>query len=140
MTDFLSVEDVLVLHANQIGLYGGDQGVRALGLLESAITQPQATFGGQVLHEFPFEMAAAYFFHILQNHPFIDGNKRTGTVAALVFLDLNGIETPPGRQARPRSPSFCDHGPASPPPSRRPFRAPHSASTSRDFIRPVEER
>ncbi len=92
MIDFLSVEDVLSLHANQVELYGGDNGVRDQGLLESAVAQPQASFGGQVLHEFPFEMAAAYLYHIVQNHPFIDGNKRAGTVAALVFLDLNGIE------------------------------------------------
>ncbi|NQT35948.1 MAG: type II toxin-antitoxin system death-on-curing family toxin [Planctomycetes bacterium] len=92
MTDFLSVDDVLILHADQIDLYGGDHGVRDPGLLESAVAQPQAAFGGQVLHEFPFEMAAAYLFHLVQNHPFFDGNKRTGAVAALVFLDLNGIE------------------------------------------------
>jgi death-on-curing protein len=92
MTDFLSTEDVLTLHADQVDRYGGDPGVRDLGLLESAIAQPQATFGGQLLHGFPFEMAAAYLFHIVNNHPFCDGNKRTGAVAALVFLDLNGIE------------------------------------------------
>ena len=66
--------------------------MRDLGLLESAVAQPQASFGGQMLHEFPFEMAAAYLFHIVQNHPFLDGNKRAGAVAALAFLDLNGIE------------------------------------------------
>jgi death-on-curing protein len=92
VTDFLSMEDILTLHADQVDLYGGDDGVRDLGLLESAVAQPQAAFGGQVLHEFPFEMAAAYLFHIVQNHAFVDGNKRTGAVAALVFLDLNGIE------------------------------------------------
>lgn len=98
MTDFLSVDDVLTLHADQVDLYGGDHGLRELGLLESAVAQPRATFGGQTLHEFPFEMAAAYLFHIVQNHPFLDGNKRTGAVAALVFLDLNGIgiEAPQG--------------------------------------------
>jgi death-on-curing protein len=92
VTDFLSVEDVLTLHADQVEMYGGDQGVRDLGLLESAVAQPQAAFGGQILHAFPFGMAAAYLFHIVQNHPFLDGNKRTGAVAALVFLDLNEIE------------------------------------------------
>lgn len=92
MTDFLGIEDVLTLHTNQVDLYGGDYGLRDPGLLKSAVAQPQAAFGGQVLHEFPFEMAAAYLFHIVQNHPFLDGNKRTGAVAALVFLDLNGIE------------------------------------------------
>jgi death on curing protein len=92
MTDFLGLEDVLSLHADQVALYGGEYGVRDLGLLESAIAQPRATFGGESLHKDQFEMAAAYLFHIVQNHPFLDGNKRTGAVAALVFLDLNGIE------------------------------------------------
>ena len=92
MTDFLTVEDVLILHAAQVDLYGGHRGVRDMGLLESAVAQPQATSGGEFCHEFPFAMAAAYLFHIVGNHPFLDGNKRTGLVAALVFLDLNGIE------------------------------------------------
>ncbi len=92
MTNFLSVDDVLYLHAAQIGLYGGHGGVRDMGLLESAVAQPRAEFGGEQSHEFPFGMAAAYLFHIVRNHPFLDGNKRTGLVAALVFLDLNGVE------------------------------------------------
>jgi death-on-curing protein len=66
--------------------------VRDAGILESAIEQPRASFSGQFLHAFPFEMAAAYLFHIVKNHPFVDGNKRTGTVAALVFLDWNDFE------------------------------------------------
>ncbi len=90
--DFLDVADILTLHANQVELYGGEPGVCDLGLLESAVAQPRATFDGQFLHADIFEMAAAYLFHIVQNHPFIDGNKRTGLVAALAFLDLNGIE------------------------------------------------
>ncbi|MBN2475889.1 MAG: type II toxin-antitoxin system death-on-curing family toxin [Pirellulales bacterium] len=92
MPDFLHVEDVLDLHAAQVTLYGGEHGVRDMGLLESAVAQPQATFGGEHLHKDLFEMAAAYLFHIVQNHPLLDGNKRTGAVAALVFLDINGIE------------------------------------------------
>lgn len=92
MTDFLSTEDVLSLHADQVDLYGGEHGVRDLGLLDSAVAQPQASFGGEHLHKDLFEMAAAYLYHLVQNHPFLDGNKRTGAVAALVFLDLNGIE------------------------------------------------
>lgn len=98
MPDFLALEDVLLLHGDQVDLYGGDHGVRDLSLLESAIAQPQATYGGDHLHGDLFEMAAAYLYHIVQNHPFLDGNKRTGAVAALVFLDLNGIEvdTPEG--------------------------------------------
>ena len=98
MVDFLTVADVLMLHAEQVDLYGGEQGVRDLGLLESAVAQPQAKFGGEYLHADHFEMAAAYLFHIAQNHPFLDGNKRAGAVAALVFLDVNGVEidTPKG--------------------------------------------
>ena len=92
MPDFLSLEDVLLLHGNQVDLYGGSHGVRDLNLLESAIAQPQATFGSDLLHGDLFEMAATYLFHIVKNHPFVDGNKRTGVVAALAFLDLNGVE------------------------------------------------
>lgn len=69
--------------------YGGTVELRDAGLLESSIEQPRATFGGQFLHAYPFEMAAAYLFHIVNNHPFVDGNKRTGTVASFVFLDWN---------------------------------------------------
>jgi death on curing protein len=92
MPDFLSVEDVLWLHSEQVDLYGGHHGIRDQGLLESAVAQPQAMFGGEYLHKDLFEMAAAYLFHLVQNHPFFDGNKRTGAVAALVFLDFNGID------------------------------------------------
>ena len=92
MTDFLDVNDVLMLHADQIELYGGEHGLRDLGLLESAVAQAQASFGGEYLHGDVFEMAAAYLFHIVKNHPFLDGNKRCGAVTALAFLDLNGIE------------------------------------------------
>jgi death-on-curing protein len=92
MPDVLSVGDVLELHADQIRRYGGGGGVRDLGLLESAVAQAQASFGGQFLHHDLFEMAGAYLFHLVQNHPFLDGNKRTGLAAALVFLDFNNIE------------------------------------------------
>jgi len=89
---FLETSDVLAIHGNQIDLYGGEHGLRDMGLLESAIAQSQASFGGEFLHADTFEMGAAYMFHIVQNHPFVDGNKRTGLAAALVFLDINGIE------------------------------------------------
>lgn len=88
----LTLADVLQLHADQIALYGGDPALRDQGLLESALAQPRASFGGQPLHADLFEMAAAYLFHIVQNQPFADDNKRTGLVAALVFLDDNGVE------------------------------------------------
>jgi len=88
---FLTLEEVLHIHVDQIERYGGNPGVHDVGLLESAISMPQASFGGQYLHTDLFEMASAYLFHIVQDHPFIDGNKRVGTAAALVFLKLNGI-------------------------------------------------
>jgi len=88
---FLGLEEVLQIHADQIERHGGSSGIRDLGLLESAIAMPQASFGGQLLHADIFEMAAAYLFHIVRNHPFVDGNKRGGTAAALVFLRLNGV-------------------------------------------------
>jgi death on curing protein len=94
--EFLDLHDVLRVHHDQIERYGGEDGVRDLGLLESAVAMPQAGFGGQYFHEDLFEMAAAYLFHIAMNHPFIDGNKRTGTAAALAFLDLNGVEDTAG--------------------------------------------
>ena len=88
---FLDKDEVLLIHADQIERYGGGLGVRDNGLLESAIAQPQATFGGQWLHPTLFEMASAYLFHLVENHPFLDGNKRVGTAAAIVFLKINGL-------------------------------------------------
>jgi death-on-curing protein len=89
--EFLPLEEVVAIHRDQIERYGGSLGVRDWGLLKSAIAMPEATFGGKFLHTDFYEMAAAYLFHIVQNHPFIDGNKRVGAVAADVFLALNGI-------------------------------------------------
>jgi death on curing protein len=89
---FLSLAEVLEIHRDQISLYGGDPGIRDLGLLQSASGMPAAGFGARFLHDNLYEMAAAYLFHIVQNHPFVDGNKRTGAVAALVFLALNGVD------------------------------------------------
>lgn len=82
---FLTLDEALDIHRDQIQRYGGSSGIRDLGLLQSALAQPQAAFAGQFLHADLIEMAAAYLFHITQNHPFVDGNKRTGTAAALVF-------------------------------------------------------
>lgn len=88
---FLTVDEVLQIHALQVELFGGDPGVLNLGLLDSAVAQPPFSFGGQLVHEDLAAMAAAYLFHIVKNHPFADGNKRTGTHAALTFLRLNGV-------------------------------------------------
>lgn len=87
---FLSLEDVLEIHSDQIKRYGGRMGIRDQNLLLSAIAQPPSQFHGQYLHKFLHDKAAAYLFHICQNHPFIDGNKRVALVSMLVFLDLNG--------------------------------------------------
>jgi death-on-curing protein len=89
---FLSTENVLRLHAQSIEEFGGASGLRDRGMLESAVSMPQATFGGEFLHPDLPAMAGAYLYHLSQAHPFIDGNKRTAMAAALVFVSLNGAE------------------------------------------------
>src|SRR5215470_3889144 len=88
---FLGFDEVLTIHADQVGRYGGSPGIRDAALLRSAVAMPKAGTAGGYLHSDLVEMAAAYAFHIVKNHPFIDGNKRVGAVAVLVFLELNGI-------------------------------------------------
>src|SRR6266566_3281329 len=92
---FLTFEEVLELHQTQIALYGGTMGIRDMGLLESAVNAPAAKFGGAFLHEDWASMAAALLFSIVKNHPFLDGNKRTGSLAAYVFLQINNMEFEP---------------------------------------------
>lgn len=89
---FLTLDEVLSLHAEQIRLFGGSSGIRELGLLQSAMGSVEATFDGALLHETIFAMAAAYLHGICRNRSFIDGNKRTAAAAALTFLEMNGIE------------------------------------------------
>ena len=89
---FLTYAEMLLIHQDQILNYGGSPGLRDPGLLSSALAMPVSSFSGYYLHTSLFDKAAAYLFHICQNHPFIDGNKRVALAAALVFLDLNGIE------------------------------------------------
>jgi len=89
---FLTLDEVIAIHRDQVERYGGDSGIRDIELLKSSVAMPTAGFGGDYLHTDIFEMAAAYLFHIIRNHPFVDGNKRAGVVAALVFLMMNGIE------------------------------------------------
>ena len=96
--DFLTLEDILMIHEDQIEQFGGSSGLRERGLLESAIAQPPMTFGDAFVHRDLFEMAAAYLFHLTSNHPFIDGNKRIGLAEALVFLEINGVEISQGTQ------------------------------------------
>jgi len=89
--DFLTLAEVVEIHADQIKRYGGSDGVRDMSLLSSAAAMPYASFSGSFLHADIYEMAAAYAFHISRNHPFVDGNKRTALVSALVFLEMNGV-------------------------------------------------
>jgi death on curing protein len=88
--EFLTTDEVLELHDDPIATFGGTLGVRDQGLLESALAQPQATFGGQLLHTTIYEQAAAYLFRLAMNHPFLDGNKRTAYAVMTVFLRING--------------------------------------------------
>jgi death-on-curing protein len=90
MIYFLTVSEVLLILEDQIRNYGGIYGVRDIHLLSSALYMPQSSFDGQYLHKTVPAMAGAYAFHVCQNHPFIDGNKRVALVSSLVFLDING--------------------------------------------------
>jgi death-on-curing protein len=90
--EFLDQASVLRIHERQIRKYGGTPGVRDDGLLESALAQPQATFGGTLLHLTIYEQAAAYLYHLAMNHPFLDGNKRTAFAVMDAFLRLNGYQ------------------------------------------------
>jgi len=92
MIRFLTLSEVLLILEDQIRNYGGAYGIRDMNLLSSAIHVPESTFGGKYLHETVPAMAAAYAYHLCQNHPFIDGNKRVALASSLVFLDINGYD------------------------------------------------
>lgn len=96
---FLSVDDVLLLHTDTIDIDGGSHGVRDHGLLDAAVAMPRQQFGRDYLHEDLSAMAAAYMFHIAQNHPFVDGNKRAAVLAALAFLTVNDLKALPDPKA-----------------------------------------
>jgi len=89
---FLDIDHTMRLHRSLIETYGGSEGIRDVGLLHSAPAMPQSSFGGEIQHLDLFELAAAHLYHIVQNHPFIDGNKRTGAAAAIIFLSMNDME------------------------------------------------
>lgn len=92
MSRFLDMKHIDEILKDQLARYGGEYGVRDAGLAESAVAAPTAQFGGELLHADPVAQAAAYLFHLCSNHPYLDGNKRAALAAALVFLDLQGIE------------------------------------------------
>lgn len=88
---FLNERQILRLHNEMIMQYGGIGGLRDINLLRSAIAMPQTCYDGKYLHADIYSMAAAYLYHIVSNHPFLDGNKRTGAAAAIIFLIMNNI-------------------------------------------------
>ncbi|HLO88275.1 MAG TPA: type II toxin-antitoxin system death-on-curing family toxin [Nostocaceae cyanobacterium] len=92
MIRYLILVEVIELHRLIIDKSGGTLGIRDLGLLESAVAQPQMTFGGEDLYPGITDKAAALGFSLIKNHPFIDGNKRIGHAAMESFLVLNGLE------------------------------------------------
>jgi death-on-curing protein len=89
---YLTLNETLELHRRVIAQSGGAPGVLDLGALESALAQPQMTFGGNDLYPTVVEKAAALGYSLIQNHPFVDGNKRVGHAAIEVFAILNGFE------------------------------------------------
>jgi death-on-curing protein len=91
----LSIDIVREIHAEALKQFGGLKGIRDENLLASAVLTPQSSFGGKSPYADIVEVAAAYLFYICGNHPFLDGNKRTAMMAAIVFLRLNGIEPLP---------------------------------------------
>ncbi len=89
--EFLDLEDVFEFHKTALERWGGLDGIRDRGALEAAIGAAAQTFDGKYLHGDLFSMAATYAFHIAQSQGFLDGNKRTGVFAAVIFLDTNGV-------------------------------------------------
>ena len=92
MIRFLPKALILAIHDDQIRLYGGSYQLRDEGMLDAALAMPQAQFERQFLHETVFQMAAAHGFHLCQNHPFVDGNKRVAGMTMFTFLQLNGLK------------------------------------------------
>jgi death-on-curing protein len=89
---FLELGEILLIHKDQLERYGGSSGVRDIGILQAATAMPRAGIADRYLHDDIFEMAAAYLYYIVRDHPFVDGNKRTGAMAALVFIAMNDVE------------------------------------------------
>lgn len=88
---YLSLEEVLLLHKKEIDRFGGSHGIRDRGLLLSAIAQAELSLFGDLVYKNAYEVAGTYAYHIIKNHPFIDGNKRIGILAAMTFLQINDM-------------------------------------------------
>jgi death-on-curing protein len=89
---FLTIEQILLIHEDQVERYGGSSGMRDLSLLESAVYRPQTTFNGTYLYASIYDMTAVLIHSLILNHPFVDANKRVGMVAGIVFLAINNYE------------------------------------------------
>ena len=89
---FLTLEEIIIIHDDQIEKYGGLHGIRDIHLLESAVARPQTTFANKDLYPSVFLKSAVLAHSLIKNHAFIDGNKRTGSVSMLIFLELNGYQ------------------------------------------------
>lgn len=97
-TKYLILDEVIAIHDSMIELYGGSFGIRDIGLLQSAISRPQATFGGVDLYPTIFDKAAALFHSLMFNHAFADGNKRTTMTTTARFLAINGYSVTVGQK------------------------------------------
>ena len=91
MSDYLTLAEVLAIHADQIQRYGGSEGIRDAGLLEAALFRPQTGYYADLVEE-----AAALWESLAQNHPFVDGNKRVAFAATYTFLTINGVRLTAG--------------------------------------------
>jgi death-on-curing protein len=86
-----TIDAVIAIHVEVLAAHGGGTGLRSRELLESALAAPQATMMGTPLISDPIEIAAAYFYYLCSNHPFVDGNKRVALATCLVVLSANGL-------------------------------------------------
>ena len=90
--NYLNINQVLAIHSEVIEQAGGSRGIRDIGLVDSAVARPQATFGGKDLYPDIFSKAACLGHSLIRNHPFVDGNKRTGYMSIRLFLNINGYD------------------------------------------------
>ena len=95
---YLTPKDIILLHSLAIDAAGGSHGIRDVGLLESAVYRPQATYGGEDLYPTLFLKCAALVHSLLLNHQFVDGNKRTAMFSAMTFIELNGYKFVAGQK------------------------------------------
>jgi len=93
--EYFEMEEIVTFHSKMIKKYKGLRGLREMGLLVSVVNNPKMTFDGKQLYPDVFAKSACYLYGIVKNHPFIDGNKRTGSFVAYLFLRKHGVIPPP---------------------------------------------